>query len=188
MSHSVVRCTGSPSVCIHCGTAGDFVIKWPQGGEWGHRMQDGVEQDGSIHLSSPGVCCGSPRGKGPELGRSEMLGQPSPAFAAICLPWAAGDTVPTACSKKPHPFAVSDFSPAAAPAGPCWQERRGEVRQGGQLGSCRLLSQRSALDTAVDARSQPGRRPCRRALPALEGGDGVWIAADGCIRASKSEL
>lgn len=29
-----------------------------------------------------------------------MLGQPSPAFAVICLPWAAGDTVPTACPQK----------------------------------------------------------------------------------------
>lgn len=27
-------------------------------------------------------------------------------------------------------FAVSDFSPAAAPAAPCWQERRGEGRGG----------------------------------------------------------
>lgn len=138
-------------------------------------MQGGVKQDGSIHLSSPTVCCGRPRGKGPRLGRREMLGEPPPVFAGICLPWAAGDTVPTACSKKTILFAVSDFSPAAAPAAPCWQERRGEERRGevrgGRMGS-------SAHALAVDARSQPGLGPRRRALAALGGGDGVWIAGD----------
>lgn len=34
VSHPAVQsCTGSPSVCIHCGTTGDFRVKWPQGGE-----------------------------------------------------------------------------------------------------------------------------------------------------------
>lgn len=86
---------------------------------------------------------------------------------------------------KKHPFCCLGFQPCCCTS--CTvlageerggEGRKGEVRQGGQLGSCRLLSRSSALDVAVDARSQPGRGPRRRALAALEGGDGVWIAGD----------
>lgn len=66
-----------------------------------------------------------------------MLGQPFPAFAAFCLPWAAEDTIPTA--PKKHTFAVSDFGPAAAPAAPCWQEGRGEEREGEAGQAARFL-------------------------------------------------
>lgn len=33
VSHPAVQCTGFPGVCIHCGTTGDFGMKWPQRGE-----------------------------------------------------------------------------------------------------------------------------------------------------------
>lgn len=54
VSHPADQCKGFPSVCIHCGTTGDFEMKWPQGGEVNGVTECKMEQTGWIY--SPELC------------------------------------------------------------------------------------------------------------------------------------
>lgn len=63
-------------------------------------------------------------------------------------------------------------------AGRRGEERRGKVRQGGQLCWCWLLSQHSALDVWWVPGASRGAGSAAGHCLALEGGDRVWIAGD----------
>lgn len=122
-----------------------------------------------------------PEGWDLDLGEAKCLDSHPLLSQSFACPGLLGTPFLQPAPKK-HPFCCLGFQPCCCTS--CTvlageergrEGRRDEVRQGGQLGSCRLLSRSSALDVAVDARSQPGRGPRRRALAALEGGDGTGL-------------
>lgn len=120
-----------------------------------------------------------PEGRHLHLGEAKCLDSHPLLLQPFACPGLLGTPLLYSLLQKNHPFAFSDFSPAAAPAAPCWQERREGEEKGGEAGrAARLLPAAvtgSALDVALDARRQPGHGPCHRAPPALGGGTGCGL-------------
>lgn len=179
--HRAVQCTRSQSVCIHRGTAGDFGVKHGLREEKRRGLLNATECAGwtkTGRMRLPEFFCNvvwlsQREGTWSLEKRDAWTASPCFFFAAICLPRAPGNAVPTACPKKAA-FCCLRFQAGTAPDAPRWQERGGETGQAGSAhANCAAPLTRLSMPGG-----QPGCGPHRRALAALEGGDGARIAGD----------
>lgn len=159
--------------------------------EWGHGIQDGVEQDGSIHLSSPySVLWLSQRERDLNLGEGKCLDSHPLLLQPFACPGLLGTAFLTTCSKTPS-FCCLRFHSCCCTS--CTvlarEERGGEARRAARFLPAAVTAQRPWwMPGPAAGHCLPCKEETGSGLPVMDASEHPRVRSDTCLAAGQGAV